>query len=170
MRTYEEARQGEWKRVASRRKRERKRRRRANSDVEETPTPIDSADPGVVPRSLPGFCDSASLMLPFLFFLLHPLSLCQSSSSPFHSPKDLSLDPSPYSLPALRPAFLLPFPLCLRLPPPLYSSFSLFYCFLQVFLYLSFPFSLSLSLTLPLAGYSYETSLLYKVALAVLVR
>lgn len=59
-----------------RRKRERRRRRRANSDVEETPTPIDSADPGVVPRSLPGFCDSASCS-PFLFpsLSLSPLSL-----------------------------------------------------------------------------------------------
>ena len=147
MRTYEEARQGEWKRVASRRKRERKRRRRANSDVEETPTPIDSADPGVVPRSLPGFCDSASLMLPFLFFLLHPLSLCQSSSSLFHSPKDLS-----WSFSLLIASFASCFPFAFS-PLPSFTTPSIFLLFtlllfladifLSIFLFLSLSFSLS---------------------------
>lgn len=59
----------------------RRRRRRANSDVEETPTPIDSADPGVVP----GFCDSASrspfLSLSLSLFLSISLSLSLSLST-----------------------------------------------------------------------------------------
>ena len=68
----------------------RRRRRRANSDVEETPTPIDSADPGVVP----GFCDSASrspflslsLSLSRFFYLSLSLSLHLSTLCCRHFP------------------------------------------------------------------------------------
>lgn len=77
------------------RKGERRRRRRANSDAEETPTPIDSGDPGVAPRSLAGLRDSASLVL-----LLSSLA-----------PDSLANPPSPSAPTALRfSAASLPLP------------------------------------------------------------